>query len=101
MLDELQSVGPPQGRGRFLARLDASSLVKSPESILDRMGRSVQQDGRRTIDFVNFTHEMHDLARFRIVANFLSDVELIADHLERPYLHPRDATKVGPQLAAT
>lgn len=75
----------PLESSRFLYRIDASNLTKSPASILEKMARQwMRKGGDPPIKFDNL-HEMSDLARFRIVANFLSDVRAIRECLESSY----------------
>jgi ppGpp synthetase/RelA/SpoT-type nucleotidyltranferase len=72
---------------RLFYRSDLSHLVKTPNSILDKMTRD--WDPRPGIapqrSFGNFLTEMEDLARFRIVLNFLSDVRNVCSKLHEPY----------------
>jgi ppGpp synthetase/RelA/SpoT-type nucleotidyltranferase len=70
---------------RLFARIDASALLKRPESILEKMVRD--WDGIRTpkASFRSLGDKVDDIGRFRIVANFLSDVEMISRALELPY----------------
>ncbi|HEV2854339.1 MAG TPA: hypothetical protein VHC97_16215 [Thermoanaerobaculia bacterium] len=77
----------PEDRPRLLARIDSSNLVKSPGSILEKMVRDWDpRNGEAPkIGFRNFLQELDDIGRFRIVANFLSDVERIASALQTPY----------------
>jgi ppGpp synthetase/RelA/SpoT-type nucleotidyltranferase len=83
ILREMEADASPR---RLLARLDCSSHVKSPSSILEKMIREWDpEQGGPTLGFGNFVEELCDLGRFRIVANFLSDAERIAEALERPY----------------
>ena len=82
---------------RLVARIDASALVKSPASILEKMAREWRAEGgceggNPPISFSNYTAELSDLARFRVVANFLSDVETIAQALQEPYGPATDLT---------
>lgn len=88
---------------RLLARIDSSALVKSPASVLERMVRDWDPDGSEPprFTFENFRQELKDLGRFRIVANFLGDAQLIAKALADPYgspltsLSPAQATLKG------
>jgi ppGpp synthetase/RelA/SpoT-type nucleotidyltranferase len=61
--------------------------MKSPESVLDKIART--WDGSETkapeVGFRDFKNEMEDLSRFRIVLNFLADVETLCRKLEEPY----------------
>jgi ppGpp synthetase/RelA/SpoT-type nucleotidyltranferase len=70
-----------------VARIDSSALVKSPGSILEKMVRDWEPNGGSppAIGFRNFLQEMEDVGRFRVVANFLSDVERITNALEAPF----------------
>lgn len=58
---------------RFFCRVDDSQQLKSPISIIDKIQRS---DGEFSIN--NFPNKMTDLARFRVVCNFLNDAERVA-----------------------
>jgi ppGpp synthetase/RelA/SpoT-type nucleotidyltranferase len=82
---------------RLLARIDSSSLVKTPASILEKMVRDWDPDGQDTprYTFENFRQEMKDLGRFRIVANFIGDAETIAGALSEPYGSPLTALSPG------
>ncbi len=75
------------GEHRLVARIDLGNATKSPASILEKMARewSGSSEEAPPISFTNFDRELKDLGRFRIVANFLSDVELIARRLAAPY----------------
>lgn len=86
ILDDLdQQVQQVSGR-RWLARVDALAIVKEPQSVLEKMAREWKDEqGAPPIGFDSFTRDIRDLGRFRIVANFLSDVERITQALEMPY----------------
>ncbi len=75
------------GEHRLVARIDLGNATKSPASILEKMVREWKGSPEEAppISFTNFDRELDDLGRFRIVANFLSDVELIARRLAAPY----------------
>ncbi|MCP3136226.1 RelA/SpoT domain-containing protein [Pyxidicoccus xibeiensis] len=89
ILANLQQQLPPHEQGRLFYRLDDRHVLKTPDSILEKMARRwVDTRHPPPISFSNLD-ELSDLGRFRIVTNFLSDVELICGHLEAPY----DATK--------
>jgi ppGpp synthetase/RelA/SpoT-type nucleotidyltranferase len=96
----LREVEAPLAPGRLLARVDCSSHVKSPASILEKMVRLWEPDGKDLrsppLGFHNFRQDIHDLGRIRIVANFLSDAEIIRTALEEPY----DASAAGRLTAA-
>jgi ppGpp synthetase/RelA/SpoT-type nucleotidyltranferase len=86
VLDELVGALPTDERSRLFYRTDFSSLVKSPESILDKMVRDWNPGAAGPqLGFDNFLDEMEDLARFRFVFNFLSDVESVSARIEAPY----------------
>ncbi|MHC9538604.1 MAG: hypothetical protein AB9903_03715 [Vulcanimicrobiota bacterium] len=76
---------------RFFAKIDNSCMVKTPAGILDKILRGWEnKEGKGPeLSFNNFHNEMKDLGRFRIVANFLSDVERISSALELPYSSPQ------------
>jgi ppGpp synthetase/RelA/SpoT-type nucleotidyltranferase len=87
VIEEMPNRLPPTERSRFFYRPDLTHLMKSPESILDKIARSWEQDKDKapTVPFNNFLARMDDLARFRMVLNFLSDVEMVCRKLEEPY----------------
>ena len=71
---------------RFFCRLDNSHPLKSPSSIIDKIRRSQNEASRNpnkeAYDIDNFERKMTDIARFRIVCNFLNDAKQIADFLK-------------------
>lgn len=71
-------------RERFFFRIDSRHIVKSPEGILEKMARKWGAESNPPISFHNLG-ELTDLGRFRVVVNFLSDLETISRHLEAPY----------------
>jgi ppGpp synthetase/RelA/SpoT-type nucleotidyltranferase len=83
----LREIAAPVSPRRLLARIDCSSHVKSPASILEKMVRDWDPDsqGHPSLGFHNFRQDISDLGRIRIVANFLRDAEKIANALEEPY----------------
>ncbi|WP_205519590.1 hypothetical protein [Pyxidicoccus caerfyrddinensis] len=85
LLTALRASLPEGERERLFARVDASHIVKSPDSILEKMARS--WSGPETPPKVGFHNldQLKDLGRFRIAANFLGDVEAITRHLADPY----------------
>ena len=86
ILNEIVSKLPPEEKSRFFARIDHTSLAKSSESILEKMVREWDPAaGSPQITFDNFRSELNDLGRFRIVTNFLTDMEWIKKELESPY----------------
>src|ERR1700720_173039 len=94
----LREISVPGAPRRLLARIDCSSHVKSPSSILEKMIRDWDPDsqGHPSLGFHNFRQDMTDLGRIRIVANFLRDAKKIAKALEEPY----DTAAVGRLSAA-
>ena len=70
---------------RFFCDIDDSHRQKSPASIIDKIRRSQAEKGKpgepepERYDLNNFAMKMTDLARFRIVCNFLSDVDKVAE----------------------
>jgi len=89
LLSALQQALPPAERNRFLYRLDDRHVLKTPDSILEKMARRWEDTARAPpICFHNLA-ELNDLGRFRIVTNFLSDVMRLGRHLEAPF----DTTK--------
>jgi ppGpp synthetase/RelA/SpoT-type nucleotidyltranferase len=86
ILKEIKDNLPDFEKTRFFARIDQTALVKTPESILEKMVRDWNPEkSNPEVTFDNFIQELDDIGRFRIVANFLSDVTLIKDALENPY----------------
>jgi ppGpp synthetase/RelA/SpoT-type nucleotidyltranferase len=87
LLAEIQQGLPVHERRRFLYRVDADNLRKSPESILEKMAREWQEVGMRASPPKSFHNlaDLKDLGRFRIVASFLSDVEMLCERLEATY----------------
>lgn len=84
---------------RFVCRIDCTHMAKSPDSILEKMGRewiAKQKKNEVTvnppIDFATI-QEITDLARFRIVTNFLSDAEQVKQILSAPYAHQPQLSK--------
>jgi len=71
---------------RFFYRIDADHKIKQPASIVDKLIRtSVSGGGIGALDSCtldNFATTMKDLARFRIVCNFLNDVEKVVEALK-------------------
>lgn len=87
LLTEIQQGLPVHERRRFLYRVDADNLRKSPESILEKMAREWHEVGLGAPPPKSFHNlaDLKDLGRFRIVASFLSDVELLCERLETTY----------------
>jgi ppGpp synthetase/RelA/SpoT-type nucleotidyltranferase len=86
VLDDLETRIPDRERARLFHRIDIEHLCKEPDSILEKMVRKSSTDGKTTpLSFGNFRDQMHDLARFRIVTNFLSDADLIRDEIEKAF----------------
>ncbi len=87
ILREVEEEVRESGEHRLVTRIDLGNAIKSPASILEKMVRVWEEKGSEVppVSFTNFTRELDDLGRFRIVTNFLSDVELIADRLAAPY----------------
>lgn len=99
ILEELEAGLPNAEQPRLLARFDVSWLTKSPASILEKMCRNwVDRTRAPKLGFANLWHEATDLARPRIVANFLSDVREIAEALEHGYCHPGAGLTPGQQF---
>jgi len=69
---------------RFFCRIDDSHQQKSPSSIIEKLRRSQEKKAGpgepepEHYDLTNFTQKMTDLARFRVVCNFISDAEKVA-----------------------
>ncbi len=71
-----------QFRHRFLCRIDDSQQSKTPASVLDKIRRSQTKPESERYTIGNFGSKMTDLARFRVVCNFLSDVGKVAKAME-------------------
>jgi ppGpp synthetase/RelA/SpoT-type nucleotidyltranferase len=85
ILSCLQQQLPPNERSRLLYRIDDRHVLKTPDSILEKMARRWDDPSRPPpIGFENLD-ELNDLGRFRIVTNFLSDVAWICRHIEEPF----------------
>ncbi|WP_342376843.1 RelA/SpoT domain-containing protein [Myxococcus stipitatus] len=85
ILDQLQAAVLEVEPDRLFVKVDASHITKSPESILEKMAR--KWPGLEQAPPVSFHNvdQLNDLGRFRIVANFLGDVDDITRHLSEPY----------------
>jgi ppGpp synthetase/RelA/SpoT-type nucleotidyltranferase len=72
---------------RFFYKIDADNKTKQPLSIIDKIMRSSESGaGKATYEpytLDNFTTTMKDLARFRIVCNFLHDVDKVVEALKK------------------
>lgn len=74
---------------RFFCRIDDSHQQKSAASIVEKIRRSQEKKAGPgepepiQYDIANFSEKMPDLARFRIVCNFLHDVELVENAIEQ------------------
>jgi ppGpp synthetase/RelA/SpoT-type nucleotidyltranferase len=84
---------------RLVARVDPSHLLKSPASVLDKMTRN-WKGGNPECDFDSLPRTMEDLARFRIVTNFLSDAKAVAKALESCYGPTTNARSAAQQALA-
>ncbi len=69
-------------RGRFLYRLDSLNQTKSPERIIQKIRTRMDKNGSPIYTWDDFTTTMKDLARFRIVVNFLGDIEKVVDAIK-------------------
>jgi ppGpp synthetase/RelA/SpoT-type nucleotidyltranferase len=88
VLDDVQTALPRREESRLFSRPDLTHLVKSADSVMDKMVRDWNPSVAKgpDIGFDDFHIRMEDLARFRVVLNFLSDVEEACRKLEEPYL---------------
>lgn len=72
---------------RFFCRIDTDHKIKQPSSIIDKIMRSSESGDRKTVPesctLDNFTTTMKDLARFRIVCNFIHDVDEMVEALNK------------------
>jgi ppGpp synthetase/RelA/SpoT-type nucleotidyltranferase len=75
------------GEGRFVARMETENQLKQPESILEKMARAWKEKGGEKEPPIKFHQlfEVDDLARLRIVVNFVGDMENLRLYLEEPY----------------
>ncbi len=87
VLDEVEEALPATEKPRHFYSSDLKHILKPVDSILDRMIRTWDPSSSRAPEFGfdDFHTSMKDLARFRIVLNFLSDVELVCGKIEEPY----------------
>lgn len=87
ILREVEAEIGASGEHRLVARIDLGAAAKSPPGILEKMAREWMRQGSASppVSFEDFRVQIDDLARFRIVTNFLSDVELLAERLEAPF----------------
>ena len=86
ILKDLENGLSPKEKRRFFARIDHLSLVKSPDSILEKMVREWDPGkGSPLLTFDTFRSELQDLGRFRIVTSFLSDMDCVKGALEAPF----------------
>lgn len=82
VLAEVEKILSPfktQHQNRFFCRIDTDHKLKSPVGIIEKIIRGNRELGNKGDEFTleNFNTRMTDLARFRIVCNFLSDVFLV------------------------
>ncbi|MFY0527095.1 RelA/SpoT domain-containing protein [Archangium gephyra] len=96
ILSSLQQGLPPTERSRLLYRIDDRHVLKTPESILEKMARRWENPSHAPPIGFNNLDELNDLGRFRIVTNFLSDVAWICQHLEEPF-DTRQRTRLSSQ----
>ncbi len=80
IMDEILFPLQKQFEARFFCRVDDSNTTKKPASVIEKIRRSQENsDTGKHITLDDFVYRMTDLARFRIVCNFLSDVNLVAE----------------------
>ena len=85
ILEEIQMGFLDYEKSRYFFRIDDKHITKSPEGILEKMARKWKNpEVQPKINFNNL-HELTDLGRFRIVVNFLSDLDLLRSKFEEPY----------------
>lgn len=73
---------------RFFCRIDADYKTKQPLSIIDKIMRSLKPDTDKAAHepsymLDNFAITMKDLPRFRIVCNFIHDVDEVVETLKK------------------
>ena len=84
----LETIQESVDQRRFFCRVDSSNQTKSPERIIQKMRTQKDENGLPLHTWDSFSTTMKDLARFRIVANFLGDVDKILEAIEKhkPFL---------------
>jgi ppGpp synthetase/RelA/SpoT-type nucleotidyltranferase len=77
---------------RFFCRIDDTHTCKTPASIVEKIRRSQEKttetkkgevETPEVYDLNNFLSTMTDIVRFRIVCNFISDVERVAEVIQK------------------
>jgi len=68
---------------RFFCRIDSSNQTKSPERIIQKICTKKDQKDQPMHTWDNFDITMKDLVRFRVVVNFLGDVDRVVEAVEK------------------
>jgi ppGpp synthetase/RelA/SpoT-type nucleotidyltranferase len=84
---------------RFVARVDATHLTKSADSIIEKMARRWDGTGPVPVAYGDISSEFSDLGRFRVVTNFLSDAKTVRRALEVPFETPQPHQTAAEQRA--
>ncbi len=71
-----------RNKHRFFCRVDDAHDLKSPAGVIEKIRRSQARSEPERYDLSNFDARMTDIARFRIVCNFLSDPYTVAEALK-------------------
>lgn len=88
---------------------DSKYQLKTPESIIEKIWRSLNdhKEGRTQPEYTinNFPETMEDILRFRILCNYLYDVEQLKNILPNEmgpefqvYKEPKDFIKLDPEM---
>jgi len=68
---------------RFLFRIDSSNQTKSPERIIQKLCKEKDDNDLPIHTWEDFTKTMKDMVRFRVVVNFLGDVDKVVEAIEK------------------
>lgn len=68
---------------RFFCRTDSSNQAKNPKRIIQKIRTEKNENGLPVYTWDDFTTTMNDLARFRIVVNFLDDIDRVVEAIEK------------------
>jgi len=68
---------------RFFYRIDSTNQTKRPERIIQKIRTQKNKKELPVHTWDSFTTTMKDLARFRIVVNFLGDIDRVVEAIEK------------------
>lgn len=68
---------------RFLFRVDSSNQTKSPKRIIQKICKEKDDNDLPIHTWETFTTTMKDMVRFRVVVNFLGDVDRVVEAIEK------------------